>query len=73
MQADAQVEKAGGVGREGCEVCDGDRTLIARFELRTRCITDIELLALAKTFGVTLDALIIDQQTKLETRVRHAF
>lgn len=35
---------------------DVDRTLIARIELRTRCITDMELLALAKTFGVKLDA-----------------
>ena len=38
---------------------DVDRTLIARIELRTRCITDMELLALAKTFGVTLDAFTI--------------
>ena len=35
---------------------DVDRTLIARIELRTRCITDMELLALAKTFEVRLDA-----------------
>lgn len=35
---------------------DVDRTLIARIELRTRCITDIELLIIAKTLGVKLDA-----------------
>ena len=39
---------------------DVDRTLVARIELRTRCITDIELLALAKMFGVTLDAFMAD-------------
>ena len=38
---------------------DVDRTLIARIELRIRCITDMELLLLAKTFGVTLDAFHI--------------
>jgi len=38
---------------------DVDRTLIARIELRTRCITDMELLALAKTLGVKLDAFRI--------------
>ncbi len=37
-----------------------DRTLIARIELRTRCITDMELLALAKMFGVKLDAFTVD-------------
>jgi len=31
---------------------DVDRTLVARIELRTRCITDMELLALADTLGV---------------------
>ena len=39
---------------------DVDRTLIARIELRTRCITDMELLALAKTCGVTLNEFILD-------------
>ena len=39
---------------------DVDRTLVARIELRTRCITDLELLALAKTFGVKLDAFTVD-------------
>ena len=39
---------------------DVDRTLIARIELRTRCITDMELLALAQTFGVTLNEFILD-------------
>ena len=39
---------------------DVDRTLIARIELRTRCITDMELLALAKIFGVKLDAFTVD-------------
>jgi ribosome-binding protein aMBF1 (putative translation factor) len=34
---------------------DVDRTLIARIGLRSRCVTDVELLALAKTFGVKLD------------------
>lgn len=37
---------------------DVDRTLIARIELRTRCITDRELVALAKMFGVKLDAFM---------------
>jgi hypothetical protein len=36
---------------------DVDRTLIARSELQTRCITDMELLALAKVLGVTLAAI----------------
>ena len=39
---------------------DVDRTLIARIELRTRCITDMELLALAKTLGVKLNAFCFD-------------
>ena len=39
---------------------DVDRTLVARIELRTRCITDMELLALASTLGVTLDAFTVD-------------
>jgi len=38
---------------------DVGRTLIARIELRTRCITDMELLTLAKTFGVKLDAFVV--------------
>lgn len=36
---------------------DVDRTLIARIELRTRCLTDLELLALAKVLGVTLETI----------------
>ncbi len=36
---------------------DVDRTLIARIELQTRCITDMELLALATVLGVTLGAI----------------
>lgn len=39
---------------------DVDRTLIARIELQTRCITDMELLTLAKTLGVKLDSFITD-------------
>ncbi len=39
---------------------DVDRTLIGRIELRTRSIIDTELLALAKTFGVKLDAFRIE-------------
>lgn len=39
---------------------DVDRTLIARIELRTRCITDMELIALAETFGVSLNAFKTD-------------
>lgn len=35
---------------------DVDRTLIARIELRTRCITDIELLMLARILKVGLDS-----------------
>ena len=38
---------------------DVDRTLIARIELRTRCITDMELLLLAKILGVKLDDFCI--------------
>ena len=38
-----------------------DRALIARIELRTRCITDMELFALAKTLGVKLDAFRAEQ------------
>ncbi len=34
---------------------DVDRTLIARIELRTRCITDVELLLLAKALRVSLE------------------
>ena len=37
---------------------DVDRTLIARIELRLRCITDMELLALAETMGVKLQAFL---------------
>lgn len=36
---------------------DVDRTLIARIELQTRCITDMELLMLARTLGTTIDAI----------------
>ena len=39
---------------------DVDRTLIARIELRTRCITDTELLILAKVLGVTLDRIAVE-------------
>ena len=39
---------------------DVDRTLIARIELRMRCITDMELLLLAKLFGVNLDAFCVE-------------
>ncbi len=38
---------------------DVDRTLIARIELRTRCVTDMELLMLAKILGVTLNAFSV--------------
>ena len=41
---------------------DVDRSLIARIELRTRCITDTELLAMARALGVTLDRICAEAQ-----------
>jgi transcriptional regulator with XRE-family HTH domain len=35
---------------------DVDRSLIARIELRTRCLTDVELLTIARCLKVGLDA-----------------
>lgn len=37
---------------------DVERTVLTKIELRRRCLTDYELLLLAKTLGVTLNDLV---------------
>lgn len=37
---------------------DVDRTVLTKIELRRRCVTDYELLILAKVLGATLDAFV---------------
>jgi len=37
---------------------DVERTVLTKIELRRRCLTDYELLILAKTLGVTLNDLV---------------
>lgn len=37
---------------------DVERTILTKIELRRRCLTDYELLILAKTLGVTLNAFV---------------
>ena len=37
---------------------DAERTILTKIELRRRCITDYELIAIAQTLGVTLNELL---------------
>ncbi len=44
---------------------DVERTVITKIELRRRCITDYELLFLAKTLGVGLAAFAVPKKSDL--------
>ncbi len=38
---------------------DIERTVLTKIELRRRCVTDYELIAITQTLGVTLDELLL--------------